>query len=63
MRFQFQLSTLLFVVTALGIYIGVDRATAFTRYNDLAGRLAIYGLIACWLLLRRFRNPKISASK
>ena len=57
---RFTLGGLFYVITAIAIYLTVDKATAFTAYNDSLGRLAIWTLIfvGLYLMHRRKRRAK-----
>jgi hypothetical protein len=58
-RFQFGISTLIYVMTVVAVYIAVDRATAFTPYNDPAGAVVLYGMALGWFIIRRRRRSHI----
>jgi hypothetical protein len=60
---QFSLATALYVVTAIGIYLGVDRATAGTDWNDPLGGATLWALglgglaLKLWSVRRRQEQP------
>jgi hypothetical protein len=53
---QFSLATLLYLVTATGVLIGVETATAGTNLNQPAGSLAVWSLFAVGLGLHLWQR-------